>query len=53
MQNISSKVIVYAYEDGSLDSNESNATNNFGNAVLSTDANRWRLYIAMASYRSV
>ncbi len=33
-----SKVIVYAYEDGSWDSNESNATNNFGNAVISTDA---------------
>lgn len=33
-----SKVIVYAYEDGSWDDNESNATNNFGNAVLSTDA---------------
>ena len=33
-----SKVLVYAYEDGSWDANESNATNNFGNAVLSTDA---------------
>ena len=33
-----SKVIVYAYTDGSFDDNESNATNNFGNAVLSTDA---------------
>jgi len=33
-----SKVIVYAYEDGNWDENESNATNNFGNAVLSTDA---------------
>ena len=36
-ENISS-VIVYAYEDGSWDANESNATNNFGNSVLSTDA---------------
>ncbi|MBT8347853.1 MAG: DUF4382 domain-containing protein [Sulfurovum sp.] len=36
-ENVSS-VIVYAYEDGSWDANESNATNNFGNAVLSTDA---------------
>lgn len=36
-ENVSS-VIVYAYEDGSWDTNESNATNNFGNAVLSTDA---------------
>ena len=33
-----SKVIVYAYIDGSFDDNESNATNNFGNSVLSTDA---------------
>ena len=33
-----SKVIVYAYTDGSFDNNESNATNNFGNSVLSTDA---------------
>jgi hypothetical protein len=36
-ENVSS-VIVYAYEDGSWDANESNSTNNFGNAVLSTDA---------------
>ncbi len=36
-ENVSS-VIVYAYEDGSWDSNESNATNNFGKAILSTDA---------------
>jgi len=36
-ENVSS-VIVYAYEDGSWDANESNATNNFGNSVLSTDA---------------
>ncbi|WP_373032985.1 DUF4382 domain-containing protein [Sulfurovum sp.] len=36
-ENVSS-VIVYAYEDGSWDANESNVTNNFGNAVLSTDA---------------
>lgn len=36
--NVSSKVIVYAYEDGTFDSNESNATNNFGNAIISTDA---------------
>ncbi|WP_373029121.1 DUF4382 domain-containing protein [Sulfurovum sp.] len=33
-----SKVIVYAYTDGSFDESESNATNNFGNSVLSTDA---------------
>jgi len=34
-----SKVLVYAYEDGSFDSNESNTSNiNFDNAVLSTDA---------------
>ena len=33
-----SSVIVYAYEDGSWDDNESNITNNFGNAVLSADA---------------
>jgi hypothetical protein len=34
-----SKVIVYAYEDGGFDSNESNATNpSFDNAVVSTDA---------------
>jgi len=34
-----SKVIVYAYTDGSFDSNESNISNiNFENAVLSTDA---------------
>ena len=33
-----SKVVVYAYTDGSFDNNESNATNNFGNAVLSADA---------------
>ena len=34
-----SKVIVYAYEDGGFDSNETNATNpSFENAVLSTDA---------------
>jgi opacity protein-like surface antigen len=33
-----SKVIVYAYTDGSFDESESNVTSNFGNAVLSTDA---------------
>lgn len=36
-ENVSS-VIIYAYEDGSWDANESNATNNFSNSVLSTDA---------------
>lgn len=36
-ENVSS-VIVYAYEDGSWDANETNATNNFGKAILSTDA---------------
>ena len=36
--NVSSQVIIYAYEDGTFDSNESNATNNFGNAIVSTDA---------------
>ena len=36
--NVSSKVIVYAYEDETFDSTESNATNNFGNAIVSTDA---------------
>ncbi|EIF51310.1 DUF4382 domain-containing protein [Sulfurovum sp. AR] len=36
--NVSSKVIVYAYEDETFDSNESNTTNNFGNAIVSTDA---------------
>ena len=33
-----SKVIVYAYPDDTYDDNESNATNNFSNAILSTDA---------------
>ena len=36
-ENVSS-VIVYAYEDGSWSEDESNATNNFYNASLSTDA---------------
>lgn len=36
--NVSSKVIVYAYEDGTFAESESNATVNFANAVLSTDA---------------
>lgn len=33
-----SKVIVYAYEDGTFDEGETNATSNFANSVLSTDA---------------
>ena len=33
-----SKVIVYAYEDGTFDESETNATSNFANSVLSTDA---------------
>ncbi|KYJ85918.1 DUF4382 domain-containing protein [Sulfurovum riftiae] len=35
-----SKIIVYAYEDGSWDDNESNSDNNFTHAVLSTDATK-------------
>lgn len=33
-----SQAILYAYSDGTWDDNETNETNNFSNAVLSTDA---------------
>lgn len=33
-----SQAILYAYNDGTWDDNETNATNNFSNAVLSADA---------------
>jgi hypothetical protein len=36
--NGTSKAILYAYADETWDDNETNATNNFSNAVVSTDA---------------